>query len=189
MKVYKTTKRRRQLSQRYRIKNKEKTLAYGKNYRKRNEESVKENNKEWRNKNKDKLVAYHKEYRKRNREKRKEYNKKWREKNKNKVKKHEDKYHLNNKEKINRLNKKYNIKKYGISNEELEIIFNNQNCKCAICGDRIDIVTGKYAIDHDHSIGKIRELLCRGCNSGIGFLKEDINILKNAIKYLEKHEA
>lgn len=43
-------------------------------------------------------------------------------------------------------------------------------------------------IDHDHKTGKIRGLLCGFCNKAIGLLKENINILRNAIHYLEKKD-
>lgn len=39
-------------------------------------------------------------------------------------------------------------------------------------------------IDHDHSTDFVRGLLCNNCNSAIGLLKEDMNIINNAIKYL-----
>jgi len=44
------------------------------------------------------------------------------------------------------------------------------------------------AVDHNHSTGKIRSLLCQGCNHGIGHFKESITLLKRAIKYLEVHQ-
>lgn len=73
---------------------------------------------------------------------------------------------------------------------------------CAICGQNLlvklpDPFSGKpraaLVIDHDHnccttahSCGKCaRGPLCNRCNQGIGFFKENIEILKNAIKYLE----
>ena len=47
-------------------------------------------------------------------------------------------------------------------------------------GQGLDVV----AIDHNHVTGEIRGLLCNACNKGIGFLNDDIRLLKNAIKYL-----
>jgi hypothetical protein len=57
-----------------------------------------------------------------------------------------------------------------------------QSGKCKLCF--IDIKTKSY-VDHNHKTGKIRGLLCNGCNAGIGMLKEDINVLNRAIEYLE----
>ena len=41
-------------------------------------------------------------------------------------------------------------------------------------------------IDHDHKTGKVRGLLCHGCNTAIGLMKDDVNILTKAIEYLKK---
>ena len=51
---------------------------------------------------------------------------------------------------------------------------------CAICG-----ITERLHIDHCHNSGDVRGLLCSNCNLGIGNLKDNIKILKNAILYLE----
>ena len=79
---------------------------------------------------------------------------------------------------------------YGITLDEYEKLLSKQDKKCAICG--IDS-NGKYrnkprafAVDHCHTTGKIRGLLCSDCNTGIGLLKDNINFLQSAIKYLNK---
>lgn len=46
------------------------------------------------------------------------------------------------------------------------------------------LVTG-LVVDHNHISGKFRGLLCHSCNRGIGLLKENIEIFKRAIKYLD----
>ena len=58
-----------------------------------------------------------------------------------------------------------------------------QRGKCAICG--IDFV-GNPAIDHDHKTKKIRGLLCKKCNSGLGFFNEKKELLLSATLYLNK---
>ena len=81
---------------------------------------------------------------------------------------------------------------YGISHVTYTKILNQQNNKCAIClreeTFKLKGNTIKLAVDHCHDTGKIRGLLCLFCNRGIGLLKEDVSILNNAIKYLEKHK-
>jgi len=49
-------------------------------------------------------------------------------------------------------------------------------CKttCNLCGD------------HDHKTGKFRGTLCRSCNSGIGFFKDQTALLAEAISYLSR---
>jgi hypothetical protein len=61
----------------------------------------------------------------------------------------------------------------------------SQNNSCAICGG--DAGQRSFSVDHDHISGKVRGLLCRGCNVGIGNLKDDIEILEKAIEYIKKH--
>ena len=72
---------------------------------------------------------------------------------------------------------------FGISVEEYDALVHKQDGKCAICG-----ITpkGNLHVDHDHSTGKIRGLLCNPCNSGIGLLGDDIVIMQAAIRYLDK---
>lgn len=78
--------------------------------------------------------------------------------------------------------------KYGITNDIYLAMVASQNGKCAICGNE-SLPTkhrgkGKLYIDHDHTTGIVRGLLCARCNTGIGFLKDDCAILQNAIDYL-----
>jgi hypothetical protein len=73
---------------------------------------------------------------------------------------------------------------YGISYKEYLTMLEAQNGQCAICGTTS---TGKRAfhVDHDHDTGEVRGLLCSGCNTGIGNLKEDIGIMERAIQYVK----
>lgn len=81
--------------------------------------------------------------------------------------------------------------KYGMDDAEFEawwIVFKG---KCGICGSELKMPTltrgqalDVVAIDHDHTTGRVRGLLCNGCNKGIGLLREDVNILKNAIDWI-----
>jgi hypothetical protein len=71
---------------------------------------------------------------------------------------------------------------YKISLEEYIQMYNNQKGCCAIC----DIYFPILRIDHDHTTNKIRGLLCHLCNTGMGLLKDNTEILQRAIKYLNK---
>lgn len=61
--------------------------------------------------------------------------------------------------------------------------------KCAICGKDIYLFGSKKSntahVDHEHSTGKIRGLLCQECNTGLGKFRDNPLFLANAIKYLE----
>jgi len=67
-------------------------------------------------------------------------------------------------------------------------MFDDQEGKCFICKTHQSNLKKKLAVDHDHKTGKIRKLLCCKCNRTLGYLYEDIDTLKNMIKYLEIHE-
>jgi len=73
--------------------------------------------------------------------------------------------------------------RYGITLEQKNDILTRQNYKCAIC--KIDI-SSRACVNHDHTTGVIRELLCDQCNTAIGAFKEKVDNLANAIKYLDK---
>lgn len=75
--------------------------------------------------------------------------------------------------------------KYSVTKEFLVELREKQNGKCAICGE-IPITKRSLHVDHCHKTNSVRGLLCHGCNTGIGALKEDAGILLNAIKYLRR---
>jgi hypothetical protein len=64
----------------------------------------------------------------------------------------------------------------------------NQDNKCLICNNKFKNSRDTH-IDHCHKTKKVRGLLCSRCNCGIGLLREDINILENAIKYIKHYEV
>ncbi len=80
-------------------------------------------------------------------------------------------------------------KKYGITIEQYNRMLIEQNNSCAICGKDADKCHNGLYVDHNHATGKIRKLLCRDCNVGIGHLMEDVLILRKAIEYLETINA
>ena len=79
-------------------------------------------------------------------------------------------------------------KKYGITQEDWDRMFTDQNGKCGICPADLTTVK-KICVDHCHSTGVIRGLLCWECNLAIGQFKDDISLLMSAIKYLSGETA
>lgn len=73
--------------------------------------------------------------------------------------------------------------KYGITKEEFLKLYEKQEGKCAICNEVPTTERGLH-IDHCHTTKRVRGLLCHGCNTGIGAMKENISVLNNAISYL-----
>ena len=75
---------------------------------------------------------------------------------------------------------------YGISESCYLNLYDQQNGKCAICDEFIELRGKQTHIDHNHQTLKVRGLLCHGCNTAIGLFKENIQTVENAIKYLSK---
>jgi len=78
---------------------------------------------------------------------------------------------------------------YGLTREQYEVMVTAQEGKCAIC--RVDKPGGKgkfFHVDHCHDSDRVRELLCHGCNTGLGAFKDDSELLRAAAAYLEKHQ-
>lgn len=69
------------------------------------------------------------------------------------------------------------------------VLAENQNYKCAICGKDEEENGGKLFIDHNHETGKIRGLLCRKCNWGLGHFEDSKENLKKASDYLDSPPA
>lgn len=70
---------------------------------------------------------------------------------------------------------------YGVTPENYSRLLVLQNGRCAICRNK-----AKLYIDHCHSTGKIRGLLCSMCNLGLGHFKDSPDIMNTAIEYLVK---
>jgi len=79
------------------------------------------------------------------------------------------------------------MKTYGLDLKDYEKMLKAQNYNCAICGSPPpNNRKTRLAIDHCHTSGKVRGLLCDRCNRSIGLLKDDVSVLESAIKYLTK---
>lgn len=83
--------------------------------------------------------------------------------------------------------------KYGINLEQYICMFKKQNGLCAICNEPETCVrAGKVmslSVDHCHTSGDIRGLLCNDCNRGIGLLKDDAKTLLKAYEYITKNHT
>jgi hypothetical protein len=134
--------------------------------------------------------------------KRKEYAKQWYENNlknnkkyqenqkaKNKLRYEANKEHIKQyRESRKEENKENQLKiKFGINLDNYNNMLEKQNHCCNICGLHKSNFTRQLAVDHCHTTGKIRGLLCVSCNNGLGRFKDNINYLQSAINYLQKH--
>jgi len=74
---------------------------------------------------------------------------------------------------------------YGISMQEFDELVKFQGGKCGICFKPLEVLNRRANIDHCHDTGKVRGILCTGCNTGLGHLGDNIEGLKRALYYLE----
>ena len=84
----------------------------------------------------------------------------------------------------------YNAHK--LREQDLRDLMDKQKGCCFIC--RRSLVNPKFSksdmhVDHNHTTGRVRGLLCCNCNHLVGVCKEDIEILQGAINYIEYHHV
>lgn len=83
-------------------------------------------------------------------------------------------------------------RKYNITIDVESEMYCTQSGKCAVCNYKFKEYddgsnSNDFVIDHCHSSGLVRGLLCNKCNQGIGLFMENKKTIENTIKYLELH--
>jgi hypothetical protein len=92
-----------------------------------------------------------------------------------------NRYHSNAeyRDKVSKDTKERRLQKtFGISTDEYDALM--KEAKCSICESTTNLV-----LDHCHNSGKIRGVLCRTCNTGIGHLKDSPELVARALYYLQ----
>lgn len=118
-------------------------------------------------------------------------------KHKVQLKRYRTKYRENpsNREAHRNQRREWEWRKYGLNFtiQEYDQIFKLQNGLCAICGTpERTFKNGKIqplSLDHNHTTKQVRGLICNKCNIMLGMANDSINILKEAIKYLENQNG
>lgn len=116
----------------------------------------------------------------------KESAKAWTSANRDKVNKSQREYVLRNREKIRANTLKRN---YGISLAEYNDLFLRQEGCCAICKQHQTSFKRQLFVDHCHTTGSIRGLLCTHCNLILGQAKDSVVVLLAAAQYLTREEV
>lgn len=146
-----------------------------------------------------------KEYRKNNlescKERSKNYTRKLRDTNREEYNRSQREYRKNNPEKFRKYYetrrdkpshhaavRRSRMKKYGITVDEYDKLFLQQDGKCAMCGKPSEKT---LVVDHDHETKNVRSLLCERCNIMFGWIEDgwrrNPEILSCAAQYREKH--
>ena len=90
----------------------------------------------------------------------------------------------------------FHLREHGISVEDRQQIFDTQEGRCDSCGDVLKVRTRKNRrtengwrgeLDHDHTTGKIRALLCLPCNTALGLLRDDPIRIEALLGYIRRH--
>lgn len=133
----------------------------------------------------------------------KEYAKTYAKDNKESLKEYKKEYYKNNKDKIIKISTQYrknNIDKVKINHwrrcgiTPLNGDFNKlikmlkETTNCGICGIHKDELKYSLALDHNHDTGEPRGFLCHNCNSAIGKLKDNSDLVRKAAEYLDYFE-
>jgi hypothetical protein len=85
----------------------------------------------------------------------------------------------------NSTNKSRRFKNFGITEAQYNQMFTSQEGRCLGCLRHQSELNKSLAVDHCHTTGKIRGLLCDNCNRGLGFLKDNKDTLKRLGEYLD----
>lgn len=84
--------------------------------------------------------------------------------------------------------KRANLKRwYGIDMREYFRLYGTQEGRCKICNN--EPPEGKaLCVDHCHSAGHVRALLCPNCNFGLGHFRDNPDVLRAAAEYVTDHK-
>ena len=88
------------------------------------------------------------------------------------------------KENVTKIKETRLLKEYGITLAQQNDLLQSQENKCAIC---FSLLGPRANTDHCHKTGKVRGMLCYPCNAMLGYAKDNIETLQNAIEYLKKN--
>jgi hypothetical protein len=79
------------------------------------------------------------------------------------------------------------IKRYGLDLTGYEVMLQIQRDACAICAT--SFTTTRACVDHCHTSGRVRAILCHPCNVSLGFMQDDPERLMAAARYLLTHKG
>lgn len=78
--------------------------------------------------------------------------------------------------------------RYGLTEADYWAIWDSQEGGCAICKKPFAGITDGH-VDHDHTTGEVRGLLCPSCNKMLGLARDQPEVLISGAEYLQRHAA
>jgi hypothetical protein len=143
------------------------------------------------------LSEYSKKYHQEHREENCAKGKKWRQENEKAYRAKKRAYYLKNKDRISAKAKQWDLDhpeeswandiryRFGITRDTYYAMLSEQGGVCKICGGKPTGRRNRLSVDHDHTTGIIRGLLCEHCNRGLGCFKDDLGLFRKVIEYLQ----
>jgi hypothetical protein len=148
-------------------------------------EKKRENARKWYAEHREKTLEhqceYAREHRARNPEKVRERDREYREKHREKIREYTRRSHVKHRDDRRGQNLWC---KYGLTLAKYDEMVVAQAGRCAICGRGGE----RLHVDHSHSTGTVRGLLCHQCNKALGLLQDNSSLLREAARYLEKEQ-
>ena len=152
-----------------------------------NRERAKAANQAWHSANRARVNAKARAWAKANPDKKRAWHAQWRRANPEKIKANAAAYRTKHGIRIKANHRRNHLRyKFNLTIAEFNRLLKKQRGKCAICGTKETSPLKCFVVDHDHSTGAVRGLLCFHCNAGIGHLKDDPLLLRAAYAYLKK---
>jgi len=171
----------------YHLKNKERIAAQTKAYREAHKEEIKLHHKKHYAENRDRILKRMAIYRSKNGPQIYKAKKRCYEQKQDHYNAVCHRWAVVNKEKVVASRRRHRLTQdYGITVPEYNLMLEQQNYACALCG-KTEQEAGRYlCVDHDHATGKVRGLLCLTCNLMIGHANENSELMRKGAAYLEK---
>src|SRR5574337_715416 len=103
------------------------------------------------------------------------------------VKAYSRQYKVGKEDRYRDASRKHHLKKkFNLSVSDFDRMFTEQDGRCAICNKTSHKI---LCVDHDHTTGSVRDLLCDNCNKGLGNFFDNPEIMLSALSYLGKHKC
>jgi len=184
--------RKRAATKRYRQAHPEKIRAKKKAYRERNLEKEKAYTKARYAANREANIARLRAWRAENPERSRAVAKAWRDANPERHKANVIAWQAANPEKVKVYVKTGKVRKYGLTLEQFDEFIRACGGRCPLCN--VEFVASSRSrecacIDHCHKSGKVRGVICKRCNIGIGHARENPEILKAWLSYITSHAS